>query len=123
MPRFENKVCMSASDARPIFIRPATTSVARRKSVGDPLVVDVDHRSRNGRAGVGGGDAGTHLPGPQHADAADGPRLDVGIGHAPVAGEQVLHEEDADQRRRNGRADNAERLLQLDLQSLPATAD
>ena len=65
---------------------------------------------------MGGGDAGPHLPGPQNADAADGPRLDVGIGDAPVAGELVLHEEDADQRRRNGRADNAERLLQFDLQ-------
>ncbi len=54
-------------------------------------------------------------PAPSTPMRFTGRGLDVGIGHAPVAGQQVLHEEDADERGRDRRADDARRLAELDL--------
>ena len=117
MPRFD-KQCLHVGNGRPPDLHAAGDDVGGApQAVGDPLVVNVDHRGGNGGAGVRGGDAGSHLTGPQNADAVDRPRFDIGIGDAPVAGEQILHEEDADERGRNRRSHDAERFLQFDLQT------
>ncbi len=103
----------------PADLDPTGDDVGRPpQSVGDPLVVHVNHRGRNCGPGVRRGDSRPHLTRAQHAHAADWPRFDVGVGHAPVAGEQILHEEDADECRRDGCPHHSERLLQFDLEPI-----
>ncbi len=88
------------------------------EAVLDAVVVDVHHRRADARAGVRRGDPGSHQAGAEHAGRADLTRLDRRVGHARVARQPVLHEEDGDQVAQDRRADDLADGLLLGLQAL-----
>ncbi len=98
---------------------PAHHDLARGLQSGlDARLVDVDHDGGDARPGIRSRDPRAHQARAEYADTLDFPRLDALIGDPRVAVEPVLHEEDADQVRRDGRPEQLHRGLLLDLQAL-----